>query len=73
MLRAITAVTSSGVLESELPGILAWMLEGCADWLEQGLAPPDFVTQATAEYLQDEDAVAAWIEDCAPPATTKAQ
>ena len=57
MLRAITAVTSSGVLKSELPGILAWMLEGCADWLEPGLAPPDFVTQATAEYLQDEDAV----------------
>jgi putative DNA primase/helicase len=52
-------------LKSELPGILGWMLEGCADWLEQGLAPPQIVTEATAEYLQDEDAVAAWIEDCA--------
>src|SRR6516164_2086059 len=51
-------------LKSELPGILAWMIEGCADWLERGLAPPPIVTEATAEYLQDEDALSAWMDEC---------
>jgi putative DNA primase/helicase len=52
-------------LKSELPGILAWMIEGCLDWQETGLAPPEIVTAATAQYLEAEDAIAAWIEDCA--------
>jgi putative DNA primase/helicase len=52
-------------LKAELPGILAWMIEGCCDWLERGLAPPQIVTDATAAYLESEDAVAARIEDCA--------
>ena len=41
------------------------MIEGCADWREQGLAAPKIVTDATAEYLEAEDAIAAWIGDCA--------
>ena len=52
-------------LKAELPGILAWMIRGCTDWLERGLSPPQMVTEATAAYLESEDAVAAWIEDCA--------
>jgi putative DNA primase/helicase len=52
-------------LKSELPGILAWMIEGCLDWQETDLAPPEIVTAATAQYLEAEDAIAAWIEDCA--------
>ena len=51
-------------LKAELPGILAWMIDGCADWLEHGLAPPQIVTEATAAYLESEDAIAAWIEEC---------
>ncbi|MGA7346531.1 MAG: phage/plasmid primase, P4 family [Pseudolabrys sp.] len=51
-------------LKAELPGILAWMIRGCTDWLERGLSPPQMVT-TTAAYLESEDAVAAWIEDCA--------
>src|SRR5262249_60312371 len=35
-------------LKAELPGILAWMIRGCTDWLERGLAPPQLVTEATA-------------------------
>ena len=30
---------------------------------ERGLAPPEVVTQATAAYLEAEDAMAAWIEE----------
>ena len=52
-------------LKAELPGILAWMIDGCIDWLERGLAPPEAVTSATAEYLKAEDLVGAWINDCA--------
>jgi putative DNA primase/helicase len=57
--------TLSDKLKAELPGILAWMIEGCTDWLERGLAPPKIVTEATAAYLESEDAISAWLEDCA--------
>ena len=45
-------------LKTELPGILAWMIAGCAEWLESRLAPPQIVTEATDQYLQAEDAIA---------------
>ena len=51
-------------LKSEWPGILQWMIEGCAEWQEFGLAPPAAVKDASAAYLAAEDAVAAWIDDC---------
>jgi putative DNA primase/helicase len=51
-------------LKAELPGIMQWMIDGCMDWQERGgLAPPEVVTQATAAYLEAEDALAAWIEE----------
>ena len=50
-------------LRAELPGILAWMIAGCTDWLGRGLAPPQAVTEATAAYLEAEDAIAAWLEE----------
>jgi putative DNA primase/helicase len=51
-------------LKTELPGILHWMIEGCLQWQQRGLAPPAVVTAATAAYLEAEDAIAAWIADC---------
>jgi putative DNA primase/helicase len=53
-----------GKLKAELPGILAWMIQGCRDWQIKGLAAPAAVTFATAAYLDAEDALAAWIDDC---------
>ena len=50
-------------LKAELPGILQWMIDGCASWRERGLAPPEIVTAATAEYLNAEDAIAAWLDE----------
>jgi putative DNA primase/helicase len=50
-------------LKNEWPGILYWMVEGCHDWLERGLAPPEIVEAATAAYLEAEDAVTAWLEE----------
>ena len=51
-------------LRHEWPGILAWAVQGCLDWQERGLAPPRAVSEATAKYLESEDAIAAWMEEC---------
>ena len=50
-------------LKAEWPGILQWCIVGCIAWQEQGLNPPAAVIDATAAYLEAEDATAAWIED----------
>jgi putative DNA primase/helicase len=52
-------------LKAELPGILAWIVEGCVDWQQRGLAAPAVVAEATAAYLESEDALAAWMDECA--------
>ena len=51
-------------LKAESAGILQWMIEGCLQWQQRGLAPPGIVTAATAAYLEAEDSMAAWISDC---------
>ena len=41
------------------------MIEGCLEWQELGLRPAGAVVSATAAYLEQEDAVAAWmLEKC---------
>lgn len=50
-------------LKAEWPGILSWMISGCVEWQEMGLRPPACVTNATADYLTGEDAIAAWVAD----------
>jgi putative DNA primase/helicase len=35
-------------LKAEWPGILAWMIGGCLQWQQIGLAPPRCVTEATS-------------------------
>ena len=51
-------------LRAEWPGILQWMVQGCAAWQAQGLNPPDKVRAATAEYLASQDVVQHFIDDC---------
>jgi putative DNA primase/helicase len=51
-------------LKAEWPGILRWMIAGCLEWQQKGLCPPVAVTEATSEYLESEDALSAWIDDC---------
>lgn len=50
-------------LREELPGILAWMVEGCLEWQEHGLGEPKSVKDATAQYRQEMDTLAAFLED----------
>ena len=51
-------------LKEEGPGILAWAIEGCVEWQANGLAPPMAVVNATAKYLEAEDATNTWIDEC---------
>ena len=52
-------------LQRELPGILAWAVEGCKAWLAGGrLVQPTAVTEATAEYRGSMDPVAPFLEEC---------
>jgi putative DNA primase/helicase len=53
----------SQVLLGELPGILAWSIQGCLAWQRKGLRPPQVVQQATDEYFADQDAVANWVAE----------
>jgi putative DNA primase/helicase len=50
-------------LKAEWPAILHWLIQGCLEWQRIGLAAPKVVTDATEEYLADEDTITAWIED----------
>ena len=47
----------------ELSGILRWAVEGCSEYLKNGLAYPAAVTQATAEYKADSDVLQRFVEE----------
>jgi putative DNA primase/helicase len=51
-------------LRAEWPAILMWMIEGARLWARDGLNPPPAVTEATAEYLDSEDVLGGWLEEC---------
>jgi len=52
------------MVAAELPGILAWAVEGCRAWQRDGLGQPAQVTEATAEYQGDSDTLAAFLAEC---------
>jgi P4 family phage/plasmid primase-like protien len=51
-------------LRAELPGVLAWAVRGCLDYLKRGLIEPDEVRAATEAYRTEMDVLAAFIEEC---------
>lgn len=51
-------------LESELPGILRWAVEGCLKWQRDGLSTPVKVKAATASYRANMDVIGQFIETC---------
>ena len=52
-----------GKLRAELPGILAWAVQGCLDWQRVGLAVPQAVRAATDNYRVEMDVFAGFLED----------
>jgi len=50
-------------LREELPGILAWAVEGCLAWQRDGLAAPAEVLTATEDYRAEMDVLGAFIAE----------
>lgn len=50
-------------LRAEKAGVLAWMVRGAIDYLENGLRPPVAVIEATEEYRQDSDPIGDFIRN----------
>lgn len=51
-------------LREEWPAILRWMIDGCLAWQRGGLMPPQRVKEATQHYLDAEDAIQLWMDEC---------
>lgn len=50
-------------LTAEMPGILAWAVQGCTAWQEAGALPiPEAIRVATSEYEADSDQLAEFIQ-----------
>jgi putative DNA primase/helicase len=47
----------------ELPGVLAWAVRGCLEWQREGLNEPAAVAAATADYRDDMDVLARFLDD----------
>jgi putative DNA primase/helicase len=52
------------MIAEEGPQILNWILEGAMAWRDGGLPLPEQITDATRDYLQSEDTIGDWIEEC---------
>lgn len=50
-------------LQTELPGILSWAIQGCLLWQKQGLGVPTEVKAAIADYRREMDQVAEFIAE----------
>lgn len=51
------------IIDTELPGVLAWALEGCAAWQAGGLQAPDAVRAATEDYRTEADTVGRFLAE----------
>ena len=50
-------------LRGEAAGILAWLVEGCRKWQDEGLHAPALVESATNEYRTESDTMGQFIEE----------
>lgn len=51
------------LVDDEGPAILAWAIRGAADYFSHGIAEPESVRAATAEYQNDQDSIKRFIEE----------
>ncbi|WP_010218863.1 DNA primase [Sphingomonas sp. PAMC 26621] len=54
-------------LRDEYSGILAWMVRGALDWMDNGFVEPDSVRDATAEFKADSDPATRFLRACTEP------
>lgn len=50
-------------LRAELPGILAWAVQGCLKWQDKGLQVPEAVEKATDSYRAEMDVISEFLGD----------
>jgi phage/plasmid-associated DNA primase len=50
------------LVQTEAPGILRWLVQGCLDWQRHGLGAPAAVEHATAAYRREMDRLADFFE-----------
>ena len=51
------------IRESELPGVLAWLVAGVGDWMARGLDPPASWTAVKDEYRKSSSPLAEWLTE----------
>jgi putative DNA primase/helicase len=55
---------ASKIIETELPGVLAWAIEGCRKWQANGnLLLPQSIKDARASYRADTDVLGTWLRE----------
>lgn len=63
----VTPITPDTTLphrvREELAGVLAWIVRGCIEWQARGLAAPESVRAATAEYRAESDVLGLFLAD----------
>jgi putative DNA primase/helicase len=52
------------LVQEEGEGILAWIVEGHAEWQRDGLKEPKKVLDAVKEYRREQDVVTDFLEEC---------
>lgn len=52
------------IMATELPGILAWAVQGCLMWQQEGLVMPDSASDATREYRVEMDSFETFFQEC---------
>lgn len=50
-------------LQAELPGILAWAVQGCLKWQRDGLQAIKRIAEATKQYREESDAIGRFLEE----------
>ena len=53
-----------GKLIDDAEAVLAWMVQGCLMWQQEGLQQPQELIQVKYEYRQGQDAVGLFIDEC---------
>lgn len=51
------------ICAEEGPGVLAWLVRGCLEYMHEGLNPPQEVRAATEDYRRETDPVWAFVEE----------
>jgi putative DNA primase/helicase len=62
--RRFESANADPKLLEKLPGVLAWMVEGCLEWQRSGLGDPEKVRAATEGYRAEMDVIAAFVDEC---------